>query len=237
MNREREKSILEIIVREKRVTVRELAVRLYASEPSVRRDLCSLEKQRLIKRTHGGAMLDENALSEIKIPFLVRELEKSDEKIQIARKAAELISDNSVIFLDASTSAYGMIPFLTEKRNLIVITNGIKALTKLSESNITCIGTGGDVIASSLAFSGEDAYRTIEGYNADLCFFSCRGLSPDGRLTDISQAENLVRRKMIGRSKNSYLLCTSDKRNKTCYHTLCTVDDISGIIQAGEESL
>ena len=79
-------------------------------------------------------MLNENALNEIKIPFLIRELEKNDEKIKIARIAADLVTDEGVIFLDASTSAYFMIPFLTEKRNLIVITNGIKALTALTRT-------------------------------------------------------------------------------------------------------
>ena len=83
MNKEREKSILEIAIKEKAVTVKNLAQRLYSSEPSIRRDLCSLEKQGLLKRTHGGAVLNENALNEIKIPFLIRELEKSDEKIKI----------------------------------------------------------------------------------------------------------------------------------------------------------
>ena len=227
MNKEREKSILEIAIKEKAVTVKNLAQRLYSSEPSIRRDLCSLEKQGLLKRTHGGAVLNE-----IKIPFLIRELEKSDEKIKIARIAAELVEDESVIFLDASTSAYFMIPFLAEKRNLIVITNGIKALTALSENNISCIGTGGEVINSCLAFVGEEAHRTIERYNADFCFFACRGISEDGRLTDISQPENSVRAKMLEHSKQAYMLCTSDKMNKLYYHNLCSADDISGIIKA-----
>ena len=237
MNKEREKSILEIAIKEKSITVKDLARRLYSSEPSIRRDLCSLEKQGLLKRTHGGAVLNENALNEIKIPFLIRELEKSDEKIKIARMAAELITDESVIFLDASTSAYFMIPFLAEKRDIIVITNGIKALTALSENNISCRGTGGEVINSCLAFVGEEAHRTIEHYNADFCFFACRGLSEDGRLTDISQPENSVRLKMIKHSKKSYLLCTSDKLNKTYYHNLCSADDISGVIKAEEKDI
>lgn len=237
MNKEREKRILEIAIKEKSVTVKDLAQRLYSSEPSIRRDLCSLEKQRLLRRTHGGAVLNENALNEIKIPFLIRELEKSDEKIKIARMAAELITDESVIFLDASTSAYFMIPFLAEKRDIIVITNGIKALTALSENNISCIGTGGEVINSCLAFVGEEAHRTIEHYNADFCFFACRGISEDGRLTDISQPENSVRLKMIKHSKKSYLLCTSDKLNKTYYHNLCSADDISGIIKSEEKNI
>ena len=225
MNKEREKSILEIAIKEKSVTVKDLARRLYSSEPSIRRDLCSLEKQGLLRRTHGGAVLNENALNEIKIPFLIREL-------KIARIAADLVTDESVIFLDASTSAYFMIPFLTEKRNLIVITNGIKALTALSENNINCIGTGGEVINSCLAFVGEEAHRTIEHYNADFCFFACRGISEDGRLTDISQPENLVRLKMLEHSKQSFMLCTSDKMNTLYYHNLCSADDIGGVIKA-----
>ena len=237
MNKEREKRILEIAIKEKSVTVKDLAQRLYSSEPSIRRDLCSLEKQRLLRRTHGGAVLNENALNEIKIPFLIRELEKNDEKIKIARIAAELITDESVIFLDASTSAYFMIPFLAEKRNLIVITNGIKTLTALSENNIKCIGTGGEVINSCLAFVGEEAHRTIEHYNADCCFFACRGISEDGRLTDISQPENLVRLKMLEHSKQSFMLCTSDKMNKVYYHNLCSADDISGVIKAEEKDI
>ena len=213
MNKEREKSILEIAIKEKSVTVKDLARRLYSSEPSIRRDLCSLEKQGLLRRTHGGAVLN-------------------DEKIKIARIAADLVTDESVIFLDASTSAYFMIPFLTEKRNLIVITNGIKALTALSENNINCIGTGGEVINSCLAFVGEEAHRTIEHYNADFCFFACRGISEDGRLTDISQPENLVRLKMLEHSKQSFMLCTSDKMNTLYYHNLCSADDIGGVIRA-----
>lgn len=235
MNKEREKAILEIAIKEKSVTVKNLSGRLYASEPSIRRDLLSLQKQHLLKRVHGGAILDENGLSEIKIPFLIRELEKTDEKIAIARKASELINDGDVIFLDASTSAYNIIPFLSGKSNITVITNGIKSLARLSEYNINCIGTGGKVVNSCLAFVGEDAHRTVERYNADFFFFSCRGISNDGRLTDIAEPENNVRIKMLEHSKKSYFLCTSNKKGKIFYNNLCTVADCTGVIQAFDD--
>lgn len=230
MKSDREKVILEIAIRDKQVNVKKLARDLYASESSIRRDLNRLEKQNLLKRIHGGAILDENALSAIKIPFLIRELEKSDEKVQIASKAASYIQDGNVIFLDASTSAYNIIPYLAERKNIIVITNGIKALMKLAEYNINCIGTGGTVMSSCQAFIGEDSYKVIESYHADICFFSCRGLSSDGVLSDISQQENFVRQKMMQHSAKSYLLCTSDKIGKQYYHTLCVASELSGII-------
>lgn len=84
---------------------------------------------------------------------------------------------------------------------------------------------------------GEEAHRTIEHYNADFCFFACRGISEDGRLTDISQPENSVRLKMLAHSKQSFMLCTSDKMNKVYYHNLCSADDISGVIKAEEKDI
>ena len=226
----REKQILEILLKEKRVSVKQLAKALFISEPSVRRDLQSLEKQNLIKRTHGGAILEETALSKNKIPFLLREYEQSSAKAIISEKAIDLIHDNDVIFLDASTSCYYLIPFLASKRNLTVITNGVKTLTKLAEYDISTVSTGGALINSCLSLVGDEAYKTIEKYNADIAFFSCRGVSDSGYLTDISPEENNVRKKMIEHSKKSYLLCAKDKLGKGYFHNLCHKDDITGII-------
>ena len=226
----REKQILEILLKEKRVNVKQLAKALFISEPSVRRDLQSLEKQNLIKRTHGGAILEETALSKNKIPFLLREYEQSSAKAIISEKAIDLIHDNDVIFLDASTSCYYLIPFLASKRNLTVITSGVKTLTKLAEYDISTVSTGGALINSCLSLVGDEAYKTIEKYNADIAFFSCRGVSDSGYLTDISPEENNVRKKMIEHSKKSYLLCAKDKLGKGYFHNLCHKDDITGII-------
>lgn len=227
----REKQILEILLKEKKVSVEQLAHALYISEPSIRRDLQSLEKQNLIKRIHGGAILEETAVSKNRIPFLIREYEQSSEKTVIAKKTIDLISDNDVVFLDASTSCYYLIPFLVSKRNLTVITNGVKTLTRLAEYNINTIATGGTLVNSCLALVGDEAYKTIEKYNADIALFSCRGLSDNGYITDISPEENNVRKKMIEHSKRSYLLCTGDKLGKSYFHNLCHKNEITGIIQ------
>ena len=230
MSIDREKQILEILLKEKKSSVKQLAKILFVSEPSVRRDLQSLEKQNLIKRIHGGAVIEETALSKNKIPFLIREYEQSSAKTMIAKKAIELICDNDIVFLDASTSCYYLIPFLASKRNLTVITNGVKALIKLAEYGINTISTGGALLNSCLALVGEEAYKTIETYNADIALFSCRGVSNDGYLTDFSLEENNARKKMIQHARKSYLLCTSEKIGKSYFHNLCHKDDITGII-------
>ena len=230
MSKEREKEILEILLKQKNVTVKQLANILFISEPSVRRDLASLEKQHLIKRIHGGAVLEETLMSKNKIPFLIREYEQSDDKILIAQKAIEFVKDNDVVFLDASTSCYYLIPFLASKRNITVVTNGVKALTKLAEYDINTISTGGSLVNSCLALVGEEAFKTIETFNADIAFFSCRGLSCDGYLTDIAPEENNIRKRMIKNSRKAYLLCASEKFGKKYFHNLCHKDELTGII-------
>ena len=59
MDADRRKRILEKILIQKSITVKDLAKELYASESSIRRDLAELEKEKLIKRVHGGAILEE----------------------------------------------------------------------------------------------------------------------------------------------------------------------------------
>jgi|GEM_PF-6849125 len=49
--------IYEIIKDKKSVTVQFLSKHLYASEATIRRDLEAMEKQNLLKRVWGGAML------------------------------------------------------------------------------------------------------------------------------------------------------------------------------------
>lgn len=230
MSTEREKRILELLLKNKKITVKELEKALFISAPSIRRDLASLEKQNLIKRVHGGAVLEETALSKNKIPFLIREYEESSAKLAIAKKAIEIVRDNDIIFLDASTSCYYLIPFLAAKRNITVVTNGVKALMGLAQYDIHTISTGGSLIGSCLALVGEEAHRTVESFNADLAFFSCRGVSEDGYLTDIAPEENHVRKRMIQKAKRSFLLCASEKMGKQYFHNLCHKSEIDGIL-------
>lgn len=230
MNSDRQRAILEILIKRKNITVKELAQTLYISEPSIRRDLIQLENQRLIKRTHGGAMLEENDVSQIRIPFAIRELECSDEKVAIAKSAAALVNDGDVVFLDATSSAYNIVPFLTFKKNITVITSGIKSMTKLAECGIRVISTGGEMLNTNLSLVGSGACTSIRNYYADICFFSCRGISDDGELSDITMEENLVRQEMIARSKRSYYLCTGNKTGQQFYHRLGHISQTSGII-------
>jgi DeoR/GlpR family transcriptional regulator of sugar metabolism len=77
----------------------------------------------------------------------------------------------------------------------------------------------------------------VLSFNADICFFSVRTLTNDGRLTDNALAENSVRRVMMSKSKKSVLMLDSQKIGEACMNTLCTLDDISYVVSETDISL
>ena len=226
---EREERILSALMEKESMSIRELSAQLYVSQPTLRRDLIKLEQMGKIIRTHGGAQLLTKPADQ-KIPFYLRQQEQNDAKSRMAAQAVEFIRDGDIIMLDGSTSAHTIIPLLSRFHNLIVITNSAKSAFLLGNMGIENICTGGRMITRSLCYVGEDAERTVRNYNADVLFFSCRGLSMDGRLTDTSIEENVLRRCMLSQSARRVLLCDSSKLGNVYLNNLCALSEVDNLI-------
>ena len=82
----------------------------------------------------------------------------------------------------------------------------------------------------SFCYVGTDAESVLRNYNANVAFFSCRGISEGGIASDNSILENSIRKIMIKNSEKCYLLCDSSKLGKTYLNTLCNVKDLDGVI-------
>lgn len=231
---EREKELLDTIMKSESVSMQALLKSQYTSISTLRRDLIRLEEKGLIIRTRGGVMAVKKSPDD-RISFFLRESEQLTEKKLIAQKAAKLIHDGDTVMLDASTSAYCIIPHIAEhKKDIVVITSGAKASFLLGELGINNICTGGKMINKSFSYIGQTAEKTISKYNADIAFFSCRGVSYDGYLTDNSVEENDLRRIMIKHSKKKICLCTGNKFGQTCFNNLCHISEIDMIISESD---
>ena len=226
---EREDKIIQILSSYEDTTLKVLSEKLFISLPTLRRDLIKLEKKGIVSRMHGRVSLIKNS-ADTKIPFDIRVEEHNSAKNIIAKKATEYIKDGNIIMLDGSTSAYCMVPFLAEFKNLIVITSGARTSILLSHYGISNICTGGRMINKSLSYVGNEAISTFSSYNADIAFFSCRGLSDDGNISDNSIEENDVRRAMIKHSKRKYLLCDDSKIGTSHLNNLCNVSELDGVL-------
>ena len=214
---ERFDQIVEMLKGEQVISVHNFARRLYVSEATVRRDLAELEKQGFVRRVYGGATLMKGNKD---VPFSLRENEASAAKSEIGRQAAALVRENDVLFLDASSTACGMIPYLGDFHNLVVVTNGLKAAMALGERHIKTFLTGGEMIDNSYSLAGPHAMELIERINANHFFFSCRGVTLDGRITDSSVAETQIRIKMMQHAKRSIFLTASSKIGREFFYVM-----------------
>jgi DeoR/GlpR family transcriptional regulator of sugar metabolism len=226
---ERQNEIINILKEKKSVSVDELAKNLFIGQATIRRDLDTLQKQNLIKRTYGGAVLLEGL--NIEIPLYVRENEHTVEKETIGQKAAELVHDNDILILDSSSTTYSMIQFLKAKENLTIITNGIKTTMALGETlhpKVYC--TSGRLRENSLSLVGELAKKCISNFQVDTLFFSCRGIMKNIGTLDSSDDEAELRKEMIKISRTIVLLCDSTKFDKMAFYKVCDFNRINYII-------
>ncbi len=212
---ERKQEILNIL-KEKgnSVTVKELCRTLYASGATIRRDLKDLESKKLIKRTHGGAILTDESVNEDPLAF--REMHAFAGKQKIARMASQQIVDGMTLFLDSSTTVYTLALELKNFNNIKVITNGLKTAVTLSEfPNVKVYCTGGFLKDNHKSLVGVSALDFISRYHADIAFLSCRGFTRDIGAMDSSEEEYYIKNKFIENSNKVILLFDSTKMDQS----------------------
>ncbi len=210
-------------------STKELSEKLFISEPTVRRDIIVLQEKGLIVRKRGIVSLKSTSPDQ-RIPLFVRHFEQNQSKQVIAQKAAVCIKDGYVIMLDASTTAFHLLPHLTHFKNILIITTGAKTALEAASMGIKTICTGGEMTLESFSYVGPDAEDILKKYNADVAFFSCRGISNDGIVSDNSILDNSMRKIMIKNSKKSFLLCDKSKFGKKYLNTLCDIKELTGVI-------
>lgn len=225
---DREQTYLQLLS-EGEYTVSELSKRLFISEPTVRRDILVLEKKELLTCRRGVVKL-KSRYADQRVPLFIRNELNNKEKQEIALMAVRHVKDGDVIMMDASTTAYHLIPHLLQFKNILLITNGAKTALEAASLGIRTHCTGGEMTPESFSYVGSDAETMLKNYNADVAFFSCLGLNDEGVASDSSLLENAMRRIMIRNSRRQFLLCDRSKMGHTYLNTLCLTSDLSGVI-------
>ncbi len=236
LKNEREQEILATMKHEGGfVTVDALAKKLYASESSIRRDLALLEKKGVVRRSYGGAEL-VSGLSNV-IAFRHRSHENSAAKREIAAKAAGLIADDSVIFLDQSSTAFYLANEIVNRSSLTVVTNNIEIVNLLAPTNLRLVVSGGVLSRDNRScLIGRDAEACFEGIFADILFFSAKALSDEGVISDCTSEEVHVRNAMRAHADTCVFLCDSGKLHTHAAYRQCDLGDVDYLICEGDHA-
>ena len=225
---ERQQAVMDYLKLHHTATIQAIAKHLYTSEASIRRDIAALEAAGLVVKVYGGVVLPEHK-NEV-VPVELRESANSAAKEIIAQEAAKLIHDGDTVFFDSSSTVRRICKHIKHRKHLKVITNNLRICQELKETDITVYLTGGEYYKKLDCFLGSYAERFIASMNATSVFFSCKGLSQDGLLTDVSETEIAIRQAMLAHAENSYLLCDSSKVGQKYAFTLCHAKDLTDIL-------
>lgn len=226
---ERQQQILNVLQTRRRSSVKELSKLLYTSPSSIRRTLVDMENLRLVKRSYGEVELcDSTAFI---LPQNLRMNKDALQKKQIVKKAASLIKDGSVIFLDHSSTCTHLAFEITQKKGITVITNNIDIVMYLKDFSINVICSGGRVCPDDVdALVGVDAERIFENTRADFTFFSTHALSEDGTIYDCVYETVALRGKMLKNAEKKVCLCTENKLGTASIYKQCTLRDIDYLV-------
>lgn len=228
---EREQAVLAQLTSTGHVAVAELAVRFAVSTVTVRKDLDALERRSLLRRVRGGAVSvgasDEGA-------FEMRLRHSMDSKRAIARAAAPLVRNGDVIAVDSSTTTYYLAQEILDRRDLVVVTNGLRhALLMMEHSSARVLMPGGVLRRSAGSLVGPIGDVLAGRGRISKGFFGVVSVSTTLGLLDISAEEAQTKRFMAAACDSVYGLFDSSKVDGFGLHSFVDPHDLTGIYTDG----
>ena len=223
----RQEEMVEFIKENNRASVRKLAAEFFVSEMTVRRDLKELEKWGFIQRYNGGAVYTGEY---DRLSIDSRKLLHIDEKKELAEKTRKHLNDYMTVFLDSSSTTLYIIPVLSGYTDITVVTNSVQCLIAASKYKLKCIMAGGTYYAHDMCTVGGETDEFLRKINVDAGFFSVRGLSDDGIISDSDEMQTAARKAIMPNCKKRIFLFDSEKQHKKYVYTICTADETDDII-------
>lgn len=205
----RHSQMIEMIKRLNFVSIEQLVEEFNVTPQTIRRDLNILAKTGNITRHHGGACYESSTKN---TSYSIRKDTNRLAKDQIGAKLAELIPDDSSVFINIGTTTEAIARALLNHKNLKVVTNNIHIASILS-GNPSCsiIIVGGEVRNGDGGIIGEAACDFINEFKMDFGIIGISGISEDGELMDYDLREARVSQAIIRNSEHVFLAADQSK--------------------------
>lgn len=170
------------------IALDDIASRFSVTTQTARRDLMELEEAGIVRRLHGGAMLANGAIDPPTLRH--RRVENAVAKDRIGAKVADLVADGASVFLDTGTTCEAVARGLMLRRNLRVVTYGLRAATTLCEADGFSVAVpGGFVRNVDAGVFRHDAVDFISSFKFDTAIISVSGIDGDGDMGDDDHGE------------------------------------------------
>jgi DeoR/GlpR family transcriptional regulator of sugar metabolism len=230
---QRRSRIIEKLKEQGTCSIDGLAKELEVSRITIQRDINLLVNQGLAQKVHGGVQLKEKDDDPIESRFNLRLKQNYDRKVKIAKKAAGLVKDSSIIFLDSSTTVFILAKeiFSMDYLDLTLITSSPAIIFEgMKQDKVRIIATGGELRSDFNMFSGSWVLDFLEKININSAFISAAGVSLEGHITSNNRDLANTIREVFQRSVEVNLLVDSDKFYRSGMLNVGSVEDCTRLI-------
>lgn len=228
--------ILQELLRAGAVSVEALGAALGVDASTVRRDLEKLERQRLLRRVHGGAVpLDALAYTAYAddLTFQGNMGKQVAEKTCIALAAARMIQPGDTVALSPGTTTTHLARAIRQLQiqNLTVVTNAANIAMELAGlRSLTLVLTGGMLLSDFFALVGPLAEQNLGELYTDTAFVGMDGVSVEGGLTGPNQLEALTFRATMQRARRTVVLADHTKIGRVALYRIAPITAMHALI-------
>lgn len=228
---ERRRGILRSLEEKGSVRVTELSERYHCSQVTIRTDIKEMEKEGLLQRTHGGAvLLQEKEEKKYRAKSLYRRIE---EKEKIAKCAYSFIEDRDTIILDDASSSFYLALYIKNhpEKRLAVVTNSLLSGNELAGlAHVELYMIGGHVGGHLSATMGDSAVQNMEKFHVDKAFIGVHSINFEVGLTSIATPQMQVKKGILKAAKEVYVLADSSKFGGGYLSVICPIHQVHKII-------
>ena len=198
-----------------RVLAQDLAQTFGVSEDTVRRDLREMAARGECERVYGGALLGNGQT----VPLKTRMTELTDRKTVLAKTACTLLTEGTVVFIDAGSTNLAIARHISKGAGVTVVTNTPVIAAELAgRADIKLILIGGMVDPAVGAAIDATALKQLEQIRPDLCILAC-GVTLDGGLAADIYEDAVFKRLACAASARTLVAITTEKLGlKAAFH-------------------
>ncbi|MCR3721698.1 MULTISPECIES: DeoR/GlpR family DNA-binding transcription regulator [Prauserella salsuginis group] len=226
---ERQQLLAQQVRTDGRIDVTATSEQLGVAPETIRRDLAALERQGLVRRVYGGAILLERLDFEPAVNE--RDRTRSAEKDRIARAALDLVPQRGTVLFDAGTTSSRLAALLPQGRDLTIVTNSLPVASQLAtRTDVTVHMLGGRIRPATLATVESWALAVLAGLTVDIGFFGTNGFSAARGCTTPDTAESAVKAAMVGACRRRVLLSDHSKYGDDQFARFATLGEIDVVV-------
>jgi DeoR family transcriptional regulator, aga operon transcriptional repressor len=209
------------------ISVPELAEQFGVSLATVRRDLQMLEEQKLLERTHGGAVAAEVAHE---LPVRYRSGQRS-QKREIARLAVSRVPMGAVVGLTGGSTTTEVARQLAVRDSLSVVTNALNIAAELAlRPKFKIVVPGGVARPQSYELVGLWSDHALRVLNIGVAIVGVDGIDAEGGLTTHDEVEAQTNAALLSRARRVVVVADASKLGRVHLARIAGLDQVDEVI-------